>query len=385
MLQILLVLGILAGAGVLASLRSTASEGVVYLACTRLPQEVPLLYPAGTRLVRVAGKTTEPLEGFELNSAPRTSYDGSRIVFSARRSEEVYAQIWEADSNGKVVSQRTRTSSHNVTPDYLPDGRIAFARLMEGADQGPSQGNIFVLDESGAAQQISFGNELYLVDHVLEDGRILVRRLTPRDHQGLELALRPDGTEMERYLATAIPVSETAELPVRSQSFVPGGRISLDPGGEFEIQSSVRMEPRTRPPVATSVVNEDLDYGWLLCLDVRQTDLDIDLEGAHSARIVGFDDGKLLGETQIESDGSFFLKVPSDRLLGVEIVDEKGQVLVRQGEGIWVRPNEHRGCIGCHEPRYLAPRNHFPLVLQKHTSEPAGPQGMSERLQKGER
>ncbi len=383
-LQIVVLLGVVAGAGVLASLRSSAPAQVVYLACASVPQEMPLLYPAGTRLVRFARGSVEPFADLELVSPPHVSYDGFRVIFSARRTGEDYAQLWEADAEGELLGRRTNESADCVTPDYLPDGRIVFTRLSERLEHGTSKGEVFVLEQSGETHRISFGSSLDLVDHVLEDGRVLVRRVTAQNPEGLELALRPDGTEMERYLGTKSPEATIARLARETEKVLAvGDSIALNSPGKYEVRTVVPMDPRSRPPVATSVVNEAMDHGWLLCLDVRQTDLTIDLARAHSARIVGAETGMPLAETPIESDGSFFVEVPSDHLFKVEVLDDQGEVLVRQGEGIWVRPNEHRGCIGCHEPRYLSPRNRMPLALQKHSSDPIAPQVISQRLREG--
>ena len=32
---------------------------------------------------------------------------------------------------------------------------------------------------------------------------------------------------------------------------------------------------------------------------------------------------------------------------------------------MWMRPNERRGCVGCHENRELAPDNHVALAIKK--------------------
>jgi hypothetical protein len=346
---------------------------------------MPLLYPEGTCLVWSARSTLETFADLELVSPPRVSYDGARVIFSGRRTGEDYAQVWEADASGKLLGRRTNESADCVTPDYLPDGRIVFTRLTGGSEPGTSEGVIFVLEPAGEIHRISFGDSLDLVDHVLEDGRVLVRRVTPEHPRGLELALRPDGTELERYLGSKTREEVAVRFSSETEN-VPrvGDTIALDEPGTYEVIAVVPMDSRRRPPVATSLVNERMDHGWLLCLDVRQSDLTLDLARAHSARIVGAESGMLLAQTAIESDGSFYVQVPSDQLFNVEILDDRGEVLIRQGEGIWVRPNEHRGCIGCHEPRYLSPRNQMPLALQKQSSDATAPQVISQRLREGE-
>jgi len=61
--------------------------------------------------------------------------------------------------------------------------------------------------------------------------------------------------------------------------------------------------------------------------------------------------GRILGTYPLASDGSFFIEVPADRLLQLQVLDSDRQVLGNQLIWMGVRPNETKSCIGCHEPQ----------------------------------
>ena len=73
----------------------------------------------------------------------------------------------------------------------------------------------------------------------------------------------------------------------------------------------------------------------------------------------------MLGEADVERDGSFFLEVPARTPLRLETLDEKGDILQAMTSWVWVMPRERRGCIGCHEDRELTPPNRHVFALRK--------------------
>jgi TonB family protein len=46
-------------------------------------------------------------------------------------------------------------------------------------------------------------------------------------------------------------------------------------------------------------------------------------------------------------------------------IDEKGNVISGPCDWVWVRPNERRGCVGCHEDHEIVPDNRRPLSVIK--------------------
>lgn len=73
---------------------------------------------------------------------------------------------------------------------------------------------------------------------------------------------------------------------------------------------------------------------------------------------------RLLGEVPVEKDGSFNIKVPADTPVQLQVLDADGLALATCG-WIWVKQNENRGCIGCHEDPELTPENIYVQAVQR--------------------
>jgi hypothetical protein len=73
----------------------------------------------------------------------------------------------------------------------------------------------------------------------------------------------------------------------------------------------------------------------------------------------------LLGQTEVEPDGSFYIQVPADRPVRMELVDAMGRVVEAEHNWFWMRPAEQRICVGCHLGPERAPENKVPDILVK--------------------
>jgi hypothetical protein len=65
---------------------------------------------------------------------------------------------------------------------------------------------------------------------------------------------------------------------------------------------------------------------------------------------------RILGEIDIEQDGSFNIEIPANTPVELQTLDVDGMAL-RSCGWIWARNHEPRGCIGCHEDGELTPEN----------------------------
>lgn len=91
-------------------------------------------------------------------------------------------------------------------------------------------------------------------------------------------------------------------------------------------------------------------------------------EGEPSIRpnaATGYIPARILGEVPPATDGSVYLKVPADRPLRMQLVDRDGFTIINERAWFWVRPNERRICIGCHENRELTPNNAVALAARR--------------------
>jgi len=65
----------------------------------------------------------------------------------------------------------------------------------------------------------------------------------------------------------------------------------------------------------------------------------------------------VIGEVPVEEDGSAYFKVPARSQMFFQALDEKGLAVQSMRAGIYFKPGEVVSCMGCHEPKSLAPAN----------------------------
>jgi hypothetical protein len=118
---------------------------------------------------------------------------------------------------------------------------------------------------------------------------------------------------------------------------------------------------RTAPREFPSALVPTRTAGNLLCLNARVSRDPIDAAAAKAVRV--YTEGGLLGETEVETDGSFYIQVPADRPLRIETVDAAGHTVQAERRWFWMRPSEQRICVGCHAGPERAPENKVPQIL----------------------
>lgn len=76
---------------------------------------------------------------------------------------------------------------------------------------------------------------------------------------------------------------------------------------------------------------------------------------------------RVLGTVPLAADGSFYIEVPADRLIHVQVLDSDRRVVGNQQIWMYGRPGEKRSCVGCHErpdTTAVTPINRFPAAHQ---------------------
>ena len=109
----------------------------------------------------------------------------------------------------------------------------------------------------------------------------------------------------------------------------------------------------------------------LLCLNAYTSKYPFAPGSIHSVRLYTRGDGgqtRLLGTAQVESDGSFFVQVPTEQALQIELLDGSGKTLKREAGFFWMRRGEQRACVGCHAGPETSPENAVPMTLLKSTT-----------------
>jgi hypothetical protein len=150
------------------------------------------------------------------------------------------------------------------------------------------------------------------------------------------------------------------------QGKIIGKEILSDPG--YNILDVAIAEKYNRPKKLPSEVDMAVKTGLLLCQDINFLNKDYE-EGktkslkAEKIEVLGLD--TLYGVVSVEEDGSFYLKVMADKPFRIRTLDSNGRVVYGPCNWMWLRPNERRGCIGCHEDPELVPDNKVSLAIRK--------------------
>jgi len=136
-------------------------------------------FPAGAALYLAAGHERHRIAPDVSFSADAfVSYDGSRLLFSGKRTLDEPWQVWEALFSGGAARQITQGDTDCTRPLYLPDGRVVYTRragLESMLEVAQSDG--------GMVERLTFAPGLYLTDDVLKDGRIFIRGCEPAIHR----------------------------------------------------------------------------------------------------------------------------------------------------------------------------------------------------------
>ena len=327
--------------------------------------------PGGTLRTRIVlveprGNRRELTDDFDAASAPAVSHDRRHFVFRGRRQAGDAPGLWEkafTDTDAALVTAGNGEPDH---PVYLPGDRVLYSdRPEEGGSDGARA--LFVVARGGAPpERVTFG--AFSDDHprVLPSGHIAFeRRSTAPARRGAvwALTIRPDGT------GVAAHVEETDDRRIPTAHEPAAG------GAAEEVLERVGIGQPWAPSSRKSAVKSELRTGSLLCLDVTRSRLPairarepgtlrgvrLDLETPAPGR-ASDREGRWPTEVPVLSDGSFHVEVPADTALTLTLVDREGNDLATCAVGLWVRPGETRGCVGCHEPALSAPANRFPLA-----------------------
>lgn len=286
--------------------------------------------------------------------------------------------LFVSEGGGGPGTRITFGGGIDIDPCVLRDGRIAYTTYLPG---DPGRFAVFTVhpDGTGVAPLLGERGEalervrvtqaddgrLYLNagDHACaaewSDPRAAVNDLPAPVRAAHWVAGAPDG---------ALLIADGAGLAwcaSPATAGAPAARIAAPAGRRFA--SAVALAPRRRPQGHLSMVKPETRTGQLIALDARHASA----PGAAAARLsrlapgagLARDRAEALGDVPLAADGSIFVRVPADTPLLLDLVSADGRVLVAGRTPFWVRPNESRTCVGCHEEPDSAPPNHRPLAV----------------------
>lgn len=288
-----------------------------------------------------------------------------------------------------------------LAPDVLPNGRIVYPAFGRPDGSGTSLMGLNIdgtdlavfadpHDSPRYPHAVRAGSDgkVYFVEAVgeaLHGGALASvslrrplrsRKVIANTEAGLFLDPAPmsDGSLLASFTGRESGIYELVRLDPET------GRIieTVHRSEEFHVLDAHELAPRPMVPGRSTVVDTNKDTGVFFCLSSHITDrpslLHLRDGGASRLRVIEYhkqDDPpmteRVLGEVQVESDGSFHIEVPAQTPLRFQLLDAEGIILGEQCSWTWVMPREWRGCIGCHEDREMV----APNILAEAVVKPA--------------
>lgn len=379
----------------------------------------------GTVFVRDVHGQHALVADFAASADPAVSFDGQRVLFAGKQSEQDSWQVWEIALAGGKPRRITSGPEDCIRPLYLPEDRIVYARKVGG--------HFFVesaLLSGGKPLPLTYGPTNALPTDVLRDGRILFESefvSGPKTVPEL-YTVYSDGSGVESYRCDhgkarhsgkqsgsgdIVFVSDgglarfTSARAQQLSIFAPYGEYAGDiaetPQGSwllswrsdanstFQLMFWTPGAANIHPVLANAGLNliqpvllaqraipnrhssglHDWPNANLLCLNAYTSKQQFAPGSIRSVRLYTRDDAgkaRFLGTAPVEEDGSFFVQVPNEQPLQVELLDAAGKTLKREAGYFWMRRGEQRVCVGCHAGPETAPENAVPMALLKSTT-----------------
>jgi hypothetical protein len=382
-------------------------------------------FPEGASVRFVsAGESRELAPGFFASADPEVSFDGLQVLFAGKQRREDSWQIWEVPLAGGPPRRITNWPEDSIHPLYLPENKIVYTRKTALGYQLET-----LARNGGEPLRVTYERGNFLPCDILHDGRVLYEGGHPSGESSVHelYTVYPDGSGVETYRCDH-GISRHAARQVASRDIVfatakgfsrftsaLATQVDLVPahGEEFagpiaELSPSawlVAFRPNLRSPYAIYSLNpsdgalrkvsvgpgvepalvaarevprrfpsglHDWSGANLLCLNAYTSKAKITEGSIGTVRLYSQGaDGRpaLLGETGVESDGSFFLHVPTEQPLRIELRDRSGKAIEAERGWFWMRRGEQRVCVGCHAGPERAPENAVPKILLR-TQEP---------------
>ena len=321
---------------------------------------------------------------------------GGRLVFSKLTKNDTIKTgypLFTCNPDGSDIRQITFHPNNNFATTVLKDGRLlTISQQLLPVKRDPI---LMVLRPDGTKADIFYNangkNALIGRTRETSDGKLVfiesdINSKTSGDVVSINYN-RPLHTRIN--LTVEINGSFNAVMPLRSDKFLVSFRRSeaeqyalceFDPekkslgqtlyqNKEYSIIDIVLAGKYDRPKKLPSEVDMNVKTGLLLCQDINVMGIQpvVDRPGTPKAsmiEVLGID--STYGIVPVEEDGSFYLKVLSDKPFQIRTRDKDGHILYGPCAWVWLRPNERRGCVGCHEDPELVPVNRVPLAVKKN-------------------
>jgi len=332
--------------------------------------------------------------GLEDNCTDPLWLPGGRILFVKSKFNDTTGlthNLYTCLPDGSDLRQVTFHPHADFAPSLLADGRVIYiTRRMYPSKSGPL---CYVMRPDGTKADKYFnpekGNVLLCRARENIDGNVFFIESSDPQHNGGMLM----SVHRNRPLHTrkgwpdfggkfrSIYINHAGEIYVAWSK--PGtyrfGIYKYDPSGQntpeliydegsANLTDVIVAEAHPRQKKLPSEVDFGVKTGQIMCQDINVLGPELKSskgrnEKAWRIEVLGI--GVSLGEVEVEKDGSFYLKPLANLPFRIQTIDEKGNVLNGPSGWIWLRPNERRGCVGCHEDPELVPENRIPRAVKK--------------------
>ena len=318
-----------------------------------------------------------------------------RLVFSKLTINDTIKTgypLYTCNPDGSDIRQITFHPNANFATTVLKDGRLlTISRQLLPDKQEPM---LIVLRPDGTKADMFYNgngrNALIGRARETSEGKIVFIEADDNSElSGNVISINYNRPLYTRVNLTAeISGSFNAVLPLQSNKFLVSFRRSeaeryalyeFDPekkslgnalyhNTEYDIIDITLAGKYDRPKKLPSEVDMNVKTGLLLCQDINVMEFQpaVNIPGTPKAsmiEVLGID--STYGIVPVEEDGSFYLKVLADKPFQIRTLDKDGHILYGPCSWLWLRPNERRGCIGCHEDPELVPVNRVPIAVKK--------------------
>jgi hypothetical protein len=330
------------------------------------------------------------------NSIDPAYMPGDRIVFSRfLKNDSLKAEhtLFTCNLDGTNLKRITFNPHTYFASSLLNDGRvISMSRQVFPSESNPA---IMVLRPDGTKSELFYqipeGKEVMSRAYETENGRIIfIETEKNAKNRGSVVSV-----SYNRPLHSKVNHSSTVSGDFKSVNLFQEGRYLVSyrsddseryglyeydpektgPGNQIyrndnsDVLEAVFVKPHNRPKKLPSEVDQAVKTGLLLCQNINITGMTSPesenlIKAAVRIEVMGIDSS--LGVIDVEQDGSFYLKVAADIPFKIKTLDKEGKVINGPGSWIWLRPNERRGCTGCHEDQEMVPANRLALAVKKN-------------------
>ncbi len=380
-------------------------------------------FPQGAAIfITERGRRRALVPGFAASADANVSFDGKTVLFAGKQGRRDHWQIWEVPAQSGAARQVTQCDGDCVRPLYVPPDRVVYAHKIAGtfvleiASLNASREKVLQLTYTP-------GSSLPL--DVLRDGRVLFEAAYPLGEGATSelYTVYTDGSGIESYrsdhgssrhsgkqvssgdivfartgrlarftsaLAHEVAIPAPAGTYAGDVIEVPSGEwlVSWHSGAQknFELRKWRPGAPALQPEVTESgtnvlqpaLVTERATpnyhpsglHGWsyanVLCLNAYMSKQHFEEGSIAAVRfyvLAPAGSPQVLGTAPVEKDGSFYVRVPGNQPLKIELLNKSGTTLEKQAGWFWVRGGEQRICTGCHAGPETAPENAVPEVL----------------------